>query len=124
MDLLEIYGDERGETHFRKTSVEFELRDFAPPSAPIGISAEMPATTSLFLTAPPGWDDAFHPSPRRQLAILLDGVLSVRVTDGESIMMKPGEIVLLNDQDTKGHLSKVQGDRPVHFLLVGCPEEA
>lgn len=124
MDLLEIYGDEQGETHFRKSNVEFELRDFAPPSAPIEISAEIPATTSLFLSAPPGWDDAFHPSPRRQLAILLDGALSVTVTDGETVMMKPGDIVLLNDQGTKGHLSKVQGDRPVRFLLVGCSEKA
>lgn len=123
MDLLEIYGDEAGETHFRKTEVDLELRNFAPPSAPIEISAETPATTSLFLVAPPGWDDAFHPTPRRQYAILLDGLLQVTVTDGESTLMRPGDIVLLNDKDTKGHLSQVQGDRPACFLLVGCADQ-
>jgi len=124
VELLEIYGDERGETHFRKSDVELNLRDFAPPSAPLEISAEIPATTSLFLVAPPGWDDAVHPSPRQQFAILLDGMLQVTLTDGESTMMKPGDIVLLNDQDSKGHLSQVRGDRPTRFLLVGCGEES
>jgi len=123
VELLEIYADEAGETHFRKSNVELEMRHFAPPSAPLEISAEMPATTSLFLVAPPGWDDAFHPTPRRQLGVLLDGALRITLSDGESVMLQPGNFFLLNDQDSKGHLSQVQGDRPARFLLVGCPEE-
>lgn len=123
MELLEICTDEDGETHFRKSNVALEMRDFAPPSAPLEISAEIAATTSLFLVAPPGWDDAFHPTPQRQFAVLLDGALHVTVSDGESIMMKPGDIVLLNDRDSKGHLSQVQGDRPARFLLVGCGDD-
>ncbi len=123
MDLLEIYADDNGETHFRKASVELEANHYAPPSPPLEISAETLVTTSLFLVAPPGWDDAFHATPQRQYAILLDGELSVTASDGETVMMKPGDMVLLNDADSKGHLSKVQGDQPARFLMVGCPAE-
>ncbi len=104
-------------------SVELEPNHYAPPSPPLEISAETPATTSLFLVAPPGWDDAFHATPRRQYAVLLDGQLSVTASDGETVMMKPGDMVLLNDSDSKGHLSKVQDNRPARFLMVGCPAE-
>ena len=124
MDLLEIYADVNGETHFRRESVEFEPNHYAPPSPPLEISAETPVTTSLFLVAPPGWDDAFHATPRRQYAVLLDGELSVTASDGETVMMKAGDMVLLNDAGSKGHLSKVQSDQPARFLMVGCPAES
>ena len=37
MNLVEIYGDELGETHFRNVRIDFEVRDFAPPSQPIHV---------------------------------------------------------------------------------------
>ncbi len=73
MDLLKIYADEAGETHFRRVSVELAPNHYVPPSPPIEISTETPVTTSLFLVAPQGWDDAFHATPRRQYAVLLSG---------------------------------------------------
>jgi len=122
VDLLEIYADADGETHFRKTTVDFQERDFAPPSRPVRVSAEMPTGSSLFLVAPPGWNDDFHPTPRRQLAVLLDGTLTMTASDGETVTAEPGTAILLNDQDCKGHLTQVQGDRAATFLLVALPE--
>ncbi len=122
MEILEIYADEAGETHFRRTSIAMESRNYAPPSAPVRVSAEDAVTTSLFLAAPPGWDTEFHPTPRRQYAILLSGRVTATVTDGETIEAGPGTVVLLNDADSKGHLTKVQGGEDAHFLLVGLQE--
>ena len=36
----------------------------------------------------------------------------------------PGEVLLLNDTDCRGHLTQVQGDRPAVFFLVGFAEDA
>ena len=124
MQVTEIYADAAGETHFRKKTVDLALRDFAPPAAPIGVSAEEIMTTGLFLEAPPGWDKSFHPTPRRQYAILLSGTITVTVTDGTVIEAGPGEVLLLNDTDCRGHLTQVQGDRPAVFFLVGFAEDA
>jgi hypothetical protein len=119
MQVTEIYADEAGETHFRKKTIDLNLRDFAPPAAPIGVSAGEGMTTGLSLEAPPGWDKNFHPTPRRQYAILLSGTVTITVTDGTVIEAGPGAVLLLNDTDCTGHLTQVQGDRPAVFFLVG-----
>lgn len=119
MELIEIYADDTGETHFRKALIEFELHDFAPPSQPIGISAEQSTTTMVFLSAPPGWDKEFHPTPRRQIAVMLEGEASISASDGERIDVRPGSAILLNDGDSKGHLTRVQGERDACFLMIG-----
>lgn len=119
MQLIEVFSDSAGESHFRQTEIGLTLRDFAPPSQPIHVSAEMESTTSLFLQASPGWDKDFHPTPRRQLAVLLHGEVSVTATDGETVRLRPGGVILLNDQGGKGHLTQVQGDREARFLLIG-----
>lgn len=124
MELVEIYADGAGETHFRKTRIELEMRDFAPPSQPIRVSAEMASTSSVFLVAPPGWDEEFHPTPRRQLAVMLEGEATITASDGETIPARPGTVVLLNDQDSKGHLTRVQGDKDAAFLLIGQDDPA
>lgn len=123
MELTEIYADGEGETHFRRAEIDLDLRDFAPPSQPIRISPEMPATTGLFLVAPPEWDKEFHPTPRKQLAIMLNGHATVRASDGEIVDFKPGCVILLNDRDSKGHLTQIQGDRDASILLVGLVED-
>jgi uncharacterized cupin superfamily protein len=122
MQITEVYKDAEGETHLRTRDVDLELHDYAPPSAPVGRSAEMPMTTGVFLEAPPGWDKSFHPSPRRQYAILLSGRAIVTVTDGAVIDVRPGAIVLFSDVDCKGHLTRVQGNQPARFLLVGLAD--
>lgn len=124
MDLVEIFADAEGETHFRRTEIDFEVRDFAPPSQPIQISAEMPSTSSLFLVAPPGWDGTFHPTPRKQLAVMLRGKATVSVSDGDVINFTPGNMILLNDLAGKGHLTRVQGENDAAFLMIGLEDNA
>jgi hypothetical protein len=124
MEVVEIYGDAAGETHLRPTTIEFEIRNFAPPSQPVRVSAEIPSLSSVFVVAPPGWDREFHPTPRKQLAVLLDGRIRISVTDGDTIEIKAGGTFLLNDMASKGHLTEVQGEQDASFLLVVLEESA
>ncbi|HEY1503839.1 MAG TPA: hypothetical protein VGF92_06035, partial [Stellaceae bacterium] len=82
MEVLELYADAAGNTHFRSTTIAFEQRDFSPPSPAIGVSADMKPSAAVFLAAPPGWDKVFHPTPRKQLAVVLSGELTVAATGG------------------------------------------
>ena len=124
MELTEIYADAEGETHFRTVEIDMDLCDFAPPSKPINLSADLPSTSSVFLTAPPGWDKSFHPTPRKQLAVMLKGKATVSASDGSTIEVSPGDVVLLNDQDSKGHLTQIQGIQDATFLLIGLNSES
>jgi uncharacterized cupin superfamily protein len=123
MKVTEIFADDRGETHFRAVEIDFETRAFAPPSLPVQVSAEIPSTTSLFMIAPPGWDKEYHATPRKQFCIMLQGKLSVEATDGQSIEMGPGDVLLVNDAESKGHLSTIQGDQNAVFIFVGFDGE-
>ncbi len=118
-EMLEVYADEDGETHFRRSKMEFELRDFTPPSQPLMISNEISMTTGVFFVAPPGWDDAFHATPRKQIGVVLSGAATVATTDGEIVALQAGEFLLLNDEGSKGHLTQVQGTKNFCVLLVG-----
>lgn len=118
MELLELYADAAGETHFRATTVAFETRDFSPPSPPIGVAPDMKPSAAVFLSAPPGWDKVFHPTPRKQIAVVLSGELTVAATDGDVKRFGPGGCFVLNDAGSKGHLTQVQGTANVHALMI------
>ena len=118
MEVVELYADAAGNTHFRTAIIEFELHDFAPPSPPVGIAADLKPSSAVFLSAPPGWDKAFHPAPRKQLAVLLSGDLTIAASDGEIRRFGPGGCLFLNDPGSKGHLTQVQGAANVHALMV------
>ena len=122
MDIVEVYSNEHGETHFRKSIIDLEDRDYAPPSEPVQVSADIRLTIGNFLAAPPGWDDEFHPTPRRQLAVMLSGQATISTTDGEKVNVGPGSVVLLNDRSSKGHLTRVLGNADASFLLVGLAD--
>lgn len=122
MLLTEIFADEKGETHFRKIEIEFKKREFAPPSKPVQVSKEVSTTSALFMIAPPGWDKEYHPTPRKQLCVMLSGALSVTATDGKTIHMGPGDVLLVNDTACRGHLSQILGNENASFLFVGLED--
>jgi hypothetical protein len=118
VEILELFSDAAGDTHFRSTSIAFELRDFSPPSPAIGVSADLKPGAAVFLETPPGWDKVFHPTPRKQLAVILTGELTVAATNGDVRRFGPGGCFLLNDPGSKGHLTQVQGNAMVHALMI------
>jgi quercetin dioxygenase-like cupin family protein len=122
MQITEIYADGAGETHFRDVPMRLAPRDFAPPSAPIGASTDTPLTTGVFLEFPPGWDPKYHASPRRQWVVVLRGQLNATVTDGATADFRPGDVVFLNDANSKGHRTLVQGLETVFCFLVGLAD--
>ena len=122
MQITEIFADADGETHLRRRTVDLELRDFAPPSAPVRVSSEAQLTTGVFFAAPPGWDKSFHPTPRRQYAIMLSGRMTLTVSHGTTMTIRPGDVFLLNDPASRGHLSEVQGDGPATFFFAGLAD--
>ena len=124
MHITEIYSDEAGDTHFRPNPVTLALRDFAPPSAPMGVSAETSMTTGVILELPPGWDPKYHATPRPQWVIVLGGTLRITVTDETVAFFRSGDVFFLNDENSKGHQSLVQGDKTVRLFLVGIAKTA
>ena len=107
---VRTYSDAAGESHFEDLTVPMEERDFAPPAAPAHVRAFLEASGTLFFAVRPGWEgEAPHPTPQRQLFSILRGTVEVTVSDGERRRFGPGDLVLLDDTEGKGHSSHVVG---------------
>jgi hypothetical protein len=48
------------------------------------------------------WDKDFHPTPRRQLAVMLAGRAIITVTDGETVSVGPGDAFLSQRSSQQG----------------------
>ena len=101
MRIHNLYVDASGETHFRDIEVEWvEERNFSK------LSARLPATGIIFRETSADYDLDWHPAPRRQYIINLDGGVKITASDGESRIIGAGEVLLVEDTSGKGHLSK------------------
>lgn len=113
-----IYSDSEGESHFGETDLELVEAEYAPPAPPLHVSEPVTAERALFFRAPQGWIGDFHPSPRRQLYVGLAGELEVTASSGETRHFEPGSVLLLEDTEGRGHVTRVVGDSDVLGLFV------
>jgi hypothetical protein len=113
-----IYTGPDGETHFSDHELAFELRDFAPPAPPISVTETLATEGMAVISSPAGWDGDWHPTPRRQIIVLIAGDLETKVSDGEVRIFKPGDIILVEDVSGKGHISRVPEGRRGYALAL------
>jgi len=113
MRIHNLYTDTSGESHFRDIEVEWfeEARGGK-------LSKRLPATGIMFRRVPSTYDLDWHPAPRRQYIINLDGGVQLTASDGESRVIGAGEVVLVEDTTGKGHRSKAVDGKPRHCVFV------
>jgi hypothetical protein len=98
--------------------IPFELKDFVPPSPPIGVSAGAAASRVAFLSVPAGFDGGWHPSPQRLWIFCLSGNMRMEAGDGQVHTTSPGDAVLL--EDTAGRGLQPCGERHSHRVCSGA----
>jgi hypothetical protein len=110
MRYLRLYADNDGETHFEDVEDEMRVEDFAPPAEPFLVSEIRDATRFSFFEFPAGWIGIAHPAPRRQYFAVVQGAIEITASDGETRTAKLGDVVLAEDTNSKGHVTRVIGD--------------
>lgn len=113
MRIYNLYCDANGELHWRDIEVEWvEERNFSK------ISARLPANGIIFRETSGDYDLSWHPAPRRQYIINLDGGVQITASDGQARTIGAGEVVLVEDITGKGHLSKSVGGKMRRSIFV------
>jgi hypothetical protein len=113
MRIHNLYVDDKGQSHFRDIEVEWvDKVNFSRQSR------RLPATGIIFRETSPDYDLDWHPAPRRQYIINLDGGVQITAGDGEVRVINAGEVLLVEDTHGKGHLSKSVGDKLRHSIFV------
>jgi hypothetical protein len=117
-EIIRIYADRNGESHFGKTNVTFKLINYAPPAQPISVSEVQATEGIVFISSPAGWYGDWHPAPRKQLMFCLTGELEVKESDGEIHRFGPGCAILVEDTSGKGHISRVVGSESCYMAAI------
>ena len=123
LKYVRLFVDDNGVSHWEDCTLPLETRDFAPPTTPLELSEFMPAEGFAVLRFAPDWSGPWHPSPYRQWFFLLSGALTVTVGDGTERSLSAGDVVLLEDAGTMGHLTRVTGSEQAVAVGVRVAEE-
>jgi hypothetical protein len=116
-----VYSDQQGESHVEERDVDLQLMNYAPPAPPVFVSSPTAAAGFVFLCAPKGIEGDLHPTPRRQLQVLLSGSVELEASDGTVVTAKPGDVFLLEDTQGRGHKSRIGADQAAEILAVTMP---
>jgi hypothetical protein len=122
MKYVRVYADLGGESHFEDIEVDMTSVVFAPPAAPINLSALMPARQCGLLTAPAKWSGVQHCAPSRSLFVFVAGEWELTASDGEKRHFQPGSILLAEDTTGKGHAGKLLSDSEGAAVTVQLAE--
>ena len=113
MRVTRIYATADGESHF--ADVEIPLSD----AGTIGrLSDRVAATGVIFRETPGDYDYDWHPAPRRQYIVLLDGEIEITVGDGETRRFRGGDVLLVEDTTGRGHRTRAIDGRPRRSIFI------
>ncbi len=101
MKATAIDTDENGVSRFSDFAIHLNA------AGEIGrLSKRMPADGVIFRETEETYDYDWHPAPRRQWIILLDGEIEIETGDGERRRFGGGDILRLTDTEGKGHRTR------------------
>ena len=112
MKIVRLYTGSDNESHFEEIEIALNpIRDMAA-------SALQPTHGVMFRSAPPTHLSSYHPAPRRQYVVTLSGQVEIETGDGTVRRFKAGDIMLADDTTGRGHITRVVGGQPRHYLFI------
>jgi quercetin dioxygenase-like cupin family protein len=120
--IVRISHDEHGGSRSSDVDVDFDPRPFAAGVPALLVSGATPARAVSFVEFPAEVrETAPHPTPRRQLGAVLSGTAETETTDGEVRRLTAGSVVLVEDTEGRGHITRVV-ERPFRIMFVALEE--
>ena len=101
MELVRVYTGDDNQSHFEEITVELSDDSFSGR-----ISEQWSGSGVLFREVNGDYSLDFHNAPRRQLVVNLSGSVEIDVGDGSTRIFGPGDILLAEDVDGQGHISR------------------
>jgi hypothetical protein len=121
--ITRLYGDDTGETHFATYDLPVQQRSSDGTSVMRGL-LDIPALNlsivDLSDKAPP---NDFHSTSPRDVVIVLRGAFDIIASDGDRRTFGPGDILLTDDVNTKGHAFEDTGDEPLVSIVINIGDD-
>ena len=123
MSILRLYTDAAGETHIEEHEPSLAVYMASRVHPPHEQSEPQAVTRLVFFHFRPGTAGEWHTAPRRQYLILQSGELEINPSEGAARILRPGDIVLIEDTTGKGHLTRTTGPDGARGVFVHLAEE-
>ena len=112
---VRLYSDANGVSHF----MDEHLTIRSTPSRPTpSILQLVGASGATILRLKAGALEDFHKAPRRQYLFMLRGLVEVTASDGEKRRFSPGDVLLMEDTEGRGHVTASIGKEDHIVLFV------
>jgi quercetin dioxygenase-like cupin family protein len=116
MAIFRVYAGPDGASHFE--DVEPRLEAAGDQSA----SAELiPGSGILIRRFEPGRTNSWHHAPGRYAVFTLGGAVDIEIGDGTVRRLGPGDILLAEDLDGQGHITREVGPEARVSVFVPLP---
>jgi hypothetical protein len=111
--VTRIWSDEAGVTHFEDG--EITLSD----GGKIGMLSEpMSVDRAIFRSTGSDYDYDWHPTPARQLILMMTGAIEIETGDGEVRRFTAGDTIFLEDTTPPGHRTRNVGAVPRYSVFI------
>ena len=118
IQVTRIYTGDDGETHVEEIQVPLRAR-----GAATALSDPVDVTSLQFRRTTRDYFIDWHNAPRRQYVITLSGESEVELGDGTKIRLHPGHILLAEDTEGRGHISRAVGTADRISLFIPLAEQ-
>ena len=122
MKITRFYTSENGESVFSDIDIPIDYRREDADGNVILLSKAFTSPKVRFVILPEGYDHDWHNAPRRQIVILLSGVVEVRTSDNQTRRWGAGDVMLADDVRGKGHQTRAI-DGSVRMVYVPLPAD-
>jgi len=113
MTVVRLYTGPDSKSHFE--DIQIPLKD----AGKVGfISERYKATGVVFRETTGDYNYDFHPAPRRQYVVNLEGEVEIEVGDGTKRILRTGDILLAEDTTGQGHISRAVAGKPRKYLFI------
>jgi hypothetical protein len=107
--VLRVYADAEGNSHVDELPI-------ATKPGRINMAKTVPVTGMNYAEYKKSETEDWHRAPGRQFSISLSGEIEVEVSTGKKHAIHPGDIVFLEDQMGKGHITRILS--PVNNIFI------
>ncbi|NIZ60105.1 hypothetical protein DL239_03835 [Sedimentitalea sp. CY04] len=121
--ITRLFADSTGESHFEDIEIDMASVQYAPPAPAVDMSEPTATSQMYWFRFPKDWEDAAHPSPRRQIFVVLEGAVEGWTSKGETRVFKPGDRLLMEDTTGKGHGARPIDGEAVAMVIVLAQED-
>lgn len=113
MKITRLYTGPNRESHFE--DIDIPLED----SGDIGRLSELIQATGIIFRETGGdYSYDWHNTPRRLFAIMLEGEVEIEIGDGAKRQFGPGDILLAEDTEGRGHIARNVNNQPRKTVFV------